>query len=73
MLFLAPVLGLDGGPELGVDAGDGGLAAVKHGCLPEERGVVLDDDHTRALALVGAQDVRCNTALTWRETTIRQC
>src|SRR4051812_39076916 len=28
------------------------------------------DDHTRALALVGAQDARCNTALTWRETTI---
>jgi hypothetical protein len=29
-----------------------------------------DDDHTRALALVGPQDVRCDTALAWRETTI---
>src|SRR3954469_10554177 len=29
-----------------------------------------DDDDPRALALVGAQEVRRNTSLTWRETTI---
>ncbi len=31
VLFLAPVLGFDGGPDLRVDAGHGGLRAVEHG------------------------------------------
>jgi len=34
VIFLAPVLGLHGGPDLGVDAGDGGQGTVEHAGSP---------------------------------------